>query len=585
MPAEGMQRAGLGCGRRTNAAMTITDDADSVSPPGDRVDRRADRGGRRPVGWELALWLMVLVLPLAALGLLLAAPELNMRWEHHPSHFWLVLAVAVTNVVLGLYASEAASRRDDARTFFVSMTLLTSAGFLGLHALATPGVLLDGMTAGFSLAARVGLLVAAGFAALSALDPDARVARVLAHHPRLVRAGLGVALAGWAIASLARVPLLDRPLPPDDAPVLLRLLALVGVALYAIAAVQYAELYRRRRRPIALAVLVAFFLMAEAMMAVVFAHSWHAVWWEWHVLMAVAFGAILAAARVEYRREGSLTAVFGGIYLDSTLQRIDRHDAQRLAEVVDALRSGGSVDRVLARFRQQGMSAEEAALLARSARELHRGDALFRQYVAPQLAATLQRQPERARLGGEERKVSVLFADLAGFTGFSEERPAGEVIRMLNRYWAVAVPAVVDHGGLVERFAGDAIIVVFNAVAEQPDHAERAARAALAIRSGTQRLAAAHPGWPRFRIAVNTGVAVVGNVGADEHRSFTVIGDTINLAARLQATAAPGEVVVGPATREGLAGCDCAAVVPLGAAELTGKREPVPIYRLESIAS
>ena len=427
--------------------MTSTARRDAGSPPGARVDRWADGGGRRPVGWERALWIMALGLPLAALGLLLAAPELNLRWEHHPSHFWLVLAVAVVNVVLGLYASEAASRRDDARTFFVSMTLLTSAGFLGLHALATPGVLLDEVTAGFSLAARVGLLVAAGFAALSAVDPDARVVRVLARHPRLVRVGLGLVLVGWAAASLARVPLLDRPLPPDDAPVLLRGLALVGVALYAFAAVQYAELYRRRRRPIALAVLVAFFLMAEAMMAVVFAHSWHAVWWEWHVLMAVAFGAILAAARVEYRQQGSLAAVFGGIYLDSTLRRIDRHDAERLAEVVDALRSGGSVDRVLARFRAQGMSREEAAVLERSARELSRGDDLFRLYVAPQLAATLERQPERAQLGGQERHLSVLFADLAGFTGFSEERPASEVIQMLNRYWAVAVPAVVDQGG------------------------------------------------------------------------------------------------------------------------------------------
>jgi adenylate cyclase len=179
----------------------------------------------------------------------------------------------------------------------------------------------------------------------------------------------------------------------------------------------------------------------------------------------------------------------------------------------------------------------------------------------------------------------VLFADLAGFTGFSEQRPPSEVLEMLNRYWAAAVPAVVAHGGLVERFAGDAILVVFNAVAEQPDHAVRAARAALAIRAGTDRLAGKHPGWPRFRIAVNTGVAVVGNVGADAHRSFTAIGDTINLAARLQATAAPGEVVVGPATRADLADCDCAVVVPLGAAELKGKREPVPIYRLESVAS
>jgi len=168
------------------------------------------------------------------------------------------------------------------------------------------------------------------------------------------------------------------------------------VVLYGIAAVRYAELFRQRRRPLPLAVLVAFILMAEAMIAVAFARSWHATWWEWHALMAVAFGAILVAARVEYRREGALSAVFSGLYLDSTLRRIDRHEAQRLSEVVEALRS------------------------------------------APQLAASLERQPERARLGGEERQVSVLFADLAGFTAFSEDRPASEVVQMLNRYWAAA---------------------------------------------------------------------------------------------------------------------------------------------------
>ena len=90
------------------------------------------------------------------------------------------------------------------------------------------------------------------------------------------------------------------------------------------------------------------------MIAVAFARTWHAMWWEWHVL----------------------TAVFAGIYLDRTLRRIDRHEAERLSAVVDAIRSGGPVDQILARFRQEGMSREEADVLERSARELSRVDAL-----------------------------------------------------------------------------------------------------------------------------------------------------------------------------------------------------------------
>jgi adenylate cyclase len=157
---------------------------------------------------------MVLALPVAALGLLAAEPGLDRRWEHHPSHFWLVLTVVGVNVALGLIASEAAARRDDDRTFLVSMALLASAGFLGLHALATPGILLDDLTAGFSVAARIGPLLAAGFAAVSALGPCWRVVRVLARHHRRVRVVLWVLLAAWAVASLARVPLLDRPCHP-----------------------------------------------------------------------------------------------------------------------------------------------------------------------------------------------------------------------------------------------------------------------------------------------------------------------------------------------------------------------------------
>jgi hypothetical protein len=525
---------------------------------------------------RLGLWITVLALPLAA------EPDLDRRWEHHPSHFWLVLTVAGVNVALGLIASEAAARRDDDRTFLVSMALLASAGFLGLHALATPGILLDGVTAGFSVAARVGLLLAAGFAAVSALGPSARVVRILARHHRRVRVVLWVILAAWAVASLARVPLLDRPLPPDALPLPLGPLTLVGVALYGIAALRYVELYRRRRRPLPLAVLVAFILMAEAMIAVSFSRTWHAMWWEWHLLMAVAFGAILVAARVEYRREGSLMAVFAGIYLDSTLRRIDRRDAERLSEVVNAIRSGRPVDQILARFRQDGMSREQADVLERSAEELSRVDELFR----PVYGSTAGGEPEApagagaAGWGGARgecalRRPGGIHELLGGAAGQRRGRDAEPVLggsRARGRRRGRTHRPVRRgcHHRRLQR--GD-----------QPDHAMRAARAALAIRSGTDRLAAEQSSWPRFRIAVNTGPAVVGNIGADIQRSFTLIGDTINLAARLQATAPPSGVVIGPTTRADLG--DLASVVPLGTTQLKGKREPVPIYRLVSVAS
>jgi adenylate cyclase len=180
-------------------------------------------------------------------------------------------------------------------------------------------------------------------------------------------------------------------------------------------------------------------------------------------------------------------------------------------------------------------------------------------------------------LGGQRRDVSILFADLQGFTAFAERADPADVISMLNAYWAVTVPVVVrDYGGLIERFAGDAVMVVFNAAGDQPDHARRAVGAALAMQQEADAAAHGRDDWPRFRAGVNTGPAIVGNVGTAEQRSFTAIGDTTNVAARLQTAAAPGRVVVGSLTAELLG--DGAVLEPIGAVELKGKAEAVEAF-------
>jgi class 3 adenylate cyclase len=523
----------------------------------------------------------LLVVPIAGLLLLLALPGLDVRWEHHPSHFWLVLGVALVNVVLGVLTSEAATQRGDARLFLVSMGLLVSAGFLGLHALATPGVLLEGPNAGFQIATPVGLVLAAGFAAASALQGDGRVDASSRRTQRLIRLGLAALIIGWAAASLGKVEVLAHA-PGEEAPPALRVLAPLAIGLYAFAAVRYLDLYRRRRRTLPLAVASAFVLLAEAMVAVAFGRSWHATWWEWHVLMAIAFGSILLAARSEYRRERSIPAAFGGLYLERTLERIDRRQSEALGDLVAAMRRGEPISSVSERLRREGFGADEVSTLERSAAELSRVDTLFRRYVGPRLADRLSEEPALGRLGGREKDVSVLFADLAGFTAFSEGLPASQVIEMVNAYWEAAVPVVVEReGGHIERFAGDAIMVVFNAIDDQPDHPLRAARAGVAMRDVTEALAAEHPAWPRFRIGVHTGPAVIGNVGAGEQRSFAALGDTTNVAARLQSAARPGQVLASEETRE-RAGAGVVAA-PVGPLELKGRVHPVRAYELVTL--
>jgi adenylate cyclase len=124
-------------------------------------------------------------------------------------------------------------------------------------------------------------------------------------------------------------------------------------------------------------------------------------------------------------------------------------------------------------------------------------------------------------------------------------------------------------------------MVVFNAAADQPDHSLRAARAGLALQRAADELASAEPGRPRFRVGINTGPAIVGNVGTTEQRSFTAIGDTTNLASRLQTYAEPGQVVIGESTNAGLG--EGARVEALGGLELKGKADPVAAYVLISL--
>ena len=163
------------------------------------------------------LWGFALSLPLVGLLLLIAAPSADVHWEDHPSHFWLVLGTAALSTTLAFATSGIALRRADARLFLISLSFLAAAGFLTLHALATPGVLLDGPNQGFTIATPVGLVVAAVFAGWSALPlPPAR-SRAIMERAQLLRGALIAVMVAWAVVSLSSVPPLDDPTPVERA--------------------------------------------------------------------------------------------------------------------------------------------------------------------------------------------------------------------------------------------------------------------------------------------------------------------------------------------------------------------------------
>ncbi|HET8776084.1 MAG TPA: adenylate/guanylate cyclase domain-containing protein [Candidatus Limnocylindria bacterium] len=209
---------------------------------------------------------------------------------------------------------------------------------------------------------------------------------------------------------------------------------------------------------------------------------------------------------------------------------------------------------------------------------LHRQvDDLLHRYLEPGVVDSIIADPTRGELGGVQMEVSVMFADLTGFTAFSDRVEPTEAVALLNKVFAAAVPVVREAGGTIVQFAGDAMMVIWNAPHPQPDHACLAARAAIGLQRATAHFAD-DPAHPRFRVGLNTGLALVGNIGTAELKDFSAIGDTTNLAARLQSFADPGSIVIGPRTRE-LIG-DAATVRDLGEHQLKGKAATVHLYEL-----
>ncbi len=228
--------------------------------------------------------------------------------------------------------------------------------------------------------------------------------------------------------------------------------------------------------------------------------------------------------------------------------------------------------------------ATQLSITLENARLYRELGTLFRQYMSPDVAAALLADPDQAALGGSVVEVTALFADLRGFTTFSEGVEPAEIVRMLNRYHGAAVPCILDNGGTIVQFVGDALLALFNAPARQPDHARRAVRAALAMQRAVEEIAAAEPDWPRLRVGANTGPALVGNIGSETLRGFNAMGDAVNVAARLQTTrrARPGRHRRGdPAGPAG----DSATVEPLGELTVKGRQQPVTAYVVTGLST
>jgi adenylate cyclase len=165
----------------------------------------------------------------------------------------------------------------------------------------------------------------------------------------------------------------------------------------------------------------------------------------------------------------------------------------------------------------------------------------FSRYLAPDVVTQLVSQPGRLTLGGETRELTVMFADVAGFTTLAEGRDPGEVVSLMNECFEQLTGVIQAEGGTVDKFIGDAVMAFWNAPVAQPDHAARALRAARELLAAVARVNGswASRGLPSLgmRVGVATGPAVVGNVGSHTKFNYTVMGDTVNLASRVEGAA------------------------------------------------
>ncbi len=223
-----------------------------------------------------------------------------------------------------------------------------------------------------------------------------------------------------------------------------------------------------------------------------------------------------------------------------------------------------------------GLLANQLAAGLENCRLYDQVNVLLDTYVPASVARRLRAEPERPVAGGTRRRISILFADLRGFTRHAEGQDPERLLQTLNVYLGVATAAVTEFGGTIDKFMGDGVMVLFNAPEDQPDHALLAVQAAMLIQQRMARLYRRGGDELRFGIGVNTGEVVVGNVGTSTVLNYTAIGDAVNVAKRLQEQARGGQILIAGSTHELLRGQ--IAAQPLGPLALHNRRGAIDAY-------
>jgi adenylate cyclase len=255
----------------------------------------------------------------------------------------------------------------------------------------------------------------------------------------------------------------------------------------------------------------------------------------------------------------------------------------RLVRATGAIAAGNfNITLPVASRDELGVLTDSFNRMARSLREKEMIKRAFTRYVAREVVDEILKDPENLVLSGERRQVTVLFCDVRGFTPMSERLAPEEVVLLLNDFYTLMIETTFKYDGTLDKFLGDAVMAVFGAPMAHPDHSARAIRTALAMQEGISGLNERRARDGKEPISVGIGVsageAVAGTVGTEDRMEYTVIGDSVNLAARLEANAKPGQILISHSTYERV--CDLVEARPLGRIRVKGKEEEVEVYEV-----
>jgi adenylate cyclase len=234
----------------------------------------------------------------------------------------------------------------------------------------------------------------------------------------------------------------------------------------------------------------------------------------------------------------------------------------------------------------------EKSRLRRENRKLHQElqiahdkmSMLLNRYMAAPVVERLLANPTLPSLGGERQTATVLFIDFCDFSSLAQGLEPDQVLHILNEHLALVTNAILEEEGTMDKFTGDGVMALFNAPVLQPDHALRAARSAISIRDRVIDWGKSHHPNLRVRIGIHTGETVVGNIGTPEFMNYTAIGDTVNLAKRLQEESEDNSIIISDSTAN-LLQCENVILEQLEQRVVKGRQMPVTLYRLDSIQS